>query len=91
MPLNCYFQAFEHGFNEICEVFETDAFHAGLDEVFYIGHEQCPRCYGKDKAELFAGEVTKIRNHLKETNRELWIVTKEILRVKINRQPVLKN
>ena len=59
--------------DEICDVFETDAYHAGLDEVFYIGHEQCPRCYGKDKAELFAGEVTKIRNHLKEKNRELWI------------------
>lgn len=59
--------------DEICDVFETDAFHAGLDEVFYIGHEQCPRCHGKDKAELFAGEVTLIRNHLKENNRELWI------------------
>lgn len=59
--------------DEICDVFETNAFHAGLDEVFYIGHEQCPRCFGKDKAELFAGEVTKIRNHLKENNRELWI------------------
>jgi len=59
--------------DEICDVFETDGFHAGMDEVFYIGHEQCPRCYGKDKAELFAGEVTKIRNHLNEKNRTLWI------------------
>ena len=59
--------------DEICEVFETDAFHAGLDEVFYIGHEQCSRCYGHDKAELFAGEVTKIRNHLNESGRELWM------------------
>ncbi|NOR75163.1 MAG: family 20 glycosylhydrolase, partial [Draconibacterium sp.] len=59
--------------DEICDVFETDAFHAGLDEVFYIGYDDCPRCQGKDKAELFAGEVTKIRNHLKENNRELWI------------------
>ncbi len=59
--------------DEICDAFETDAFHAGMDEVFYIGHEQCPRCYGKDKAELFAGEVAKIRNHLKDKNRELWI------------------
>ena len=59
--------------DEICEVFEADDFHAGLDEVFYIGHEQCPRCNGKDKAELFAGEVTKIRNHLNENNRKLWI------------------
>ncbi len=59
--------------DEICDVFETDAFHAGLDEVFYIGDDNCPRCQGKDKAELFAGEVTKIRNHLKENKRELWI------------------
>jgi hypothetical protein len=59
--------------DEICDVFESDAYHAGLDEVFYIGHEQCPRCHGKDKAELFAGEVTKIRNHLNENNRELWM------------------
>lgn len=59
--------------DEICEVFETDAFHAGLDEVFYIAHPDCKRCYGHDPAELFAGEVTKIRNHLKQNNRELWI------------------
>jgi len=59
--------------DEICEAFETDAFHAGLDEVFYIGHEQCPRCYGHDKAELFANEVTKIRNHLNKNGRELWM------------------
>ena len=59
--------------DEICDVFEADAYHAGLDEVFYIGHENCKRCYGHDKAELFAGEVTKIRNHLNETGRELWI------------------
>jgi len=59
--------------DEICEVFETDAFHAGLDEVFYIGHKDCPRCYGHDNAELFAGEITKISNHLKEKKRELWI------------------
>lgn len=59
--------------DEITEVFEADAFHAGMDEVFYIGHEQCPRCNGRDKAELFAGEVTKIRNHLAETGKELWI------------------
>lgn len=59
--------------DEITEVFETDAFHAGMDEVFYIGDSQCPRCSGRDKAELFAGELTKIRNHLAQTNKELWI------------------
>ena len=59
--------------DEIVEVFETDAFHAGMDEVFYLGDDKCPRCQGRDKAELFAGEVTKIRNHLASSNRKLWI------------------
>lgn len=59
--------------DEICEVFEADAFHAGMDEVFYIGDDKCPRCAGRDKAELFAGEVREIRNHLAQKNRSLWI------------------
>ncbi len=59
--------------DEICDVFETDAFHAGLDEVFFIGDDKCPRCAGKEKAVLFAGEVTKLHNHLAQTKRELWI------------------
>ena len=59
--------------DEICEVFEADAFHAGMDEVFYIGDEKCPRCAGRDKAELFAGEVNKIQTHLQQQGIELWI------------------
>ncbi len=59
--------------DEICDVFETDAFHAGMDEVFYIGHDSCTRCSGRDKAELFAGEVTTLRNHLALSGRQLWI------------------
>ena len=59
--------------DEICDVFESDAFHAGMDEVFYLGDEKCPRCSGVDKAELFAGEVRRIRDHLALKNRELWI------------------
>jgi hypothetical protein len=59
--------------DEICDAFETDAFHAGMDEVFYIGDDKCPRCSGKDKAELFAGELNLIRNHLALKNRKLWI------------------
>ncbi|MEL7588086.1 MAG: family 20 glycosylhydrolase [Prolixibacteraceae bacterium] len=59
--------------DEICDVFESTAFHAGMDEVFYIGDDKCPRCKGSDKAELFAGEVNRIRNHLQLKNRRLWI------------------
>jgi hypothetical protein len=59
--------------DEICDVFQSDAFHGGMDEVFYIAHDSCTRCSGSDPAELFAGEVNLIRNHLAEKSRELWI------------------
>lgn len=59
--------------DEIVIAFQADAFHAGMDEVFYIADDKCPRCSGRDKAELFAGELTKIRNHLAKTNKKLWI------------------
>lgn len=59
--------------DELCDVFETTAFHAGLDEVFYIGSDKCPRCSGKDKAILFANEVKTIRDHLALSNRKLWM------------------
>lgn len=59
--------------DEIVDVFEADAFHAGMDEVFYLGDDQCPRCSGRDKAELFAGEVNRIRDHLAQKARQLWI------------------
>jgi hypothetical protein len=59
--------------DELCDDFEADAFHAGMDEVFYIGESNCPRCAGKDKAQLFAGEVWAIRDHLREKGRSLWI------------------
>ena len=59
--------------DEISDAFESTAFHAGMDEVFYLGESRCPRCSGHDKAELFANEVRKIRDHLAQRNRRLWI------------------
>jgi hypothetical protein len=59
--------------DEVCDAFEADAFHAGMDEVFYIGEDQCPRCQGRNKAELFAGEVRVIRDHLQPAKRQLWL------------------
>jgi len=59
--------------DELLEAFEADAFHAGMDEVFYIADDRCPRCAGRDPAELFSGEVTAIRNHLASRGAELWI------------------
>ena len=50
--------------DELCDVFKADAFHSGMDEIFYLGDDKCPRCKGVDKAKLFADEVTLVRNHL---------------------------
>ena len=59
--------------DEVCDAFEADAFHAGVDEVFYIGEDQCPRCKGRKKAELFADEIRTIRDHLQPAKRQLWL------------------
>ncbi|MBD0256744.1 MAG: family 20 glycosylhydrolase [Cytophagales bacterium] len=59
--------------DEITAAFEADAFHAGLDEVFYLGDPKCPRCGGLDPARLFAGEVRRIHDHLARQNKELWM------------------
>ncbi|MFC1636267.1 family 20 glycosylhydrolase [Planctomycetota bacterium] len=50
--------------DELIEVFEADALHVGLDEVFLLGEEACSRCKGRDKAELFAKAVNDYHNHL---------------------------
>lgn len=59
--------------DEIVEIFEADAFHAGMDEVFYIADDKCPRCQGMDPATLFANEVNKISRHLQAKDKRLWI------------------
>lgn len=50
--------------DELIDAFQADAFHVGMDEVFLIGSEHCPRCKGKDPAELFAKAVNDYHAHL---------------------------
>ncbi len=50
--------------DELIDVFDADALHVGMDEVFLIGEDVCPRCKGKDKAELFAKAVNDYHQHL---------------------------
>ncbi|MGA2863002.1 MAG: family 20 glycosylhydrolase [Verrucomicrobiota bacterium] len=50
--------------DELCEAFEADAFHVGMDEVFLIASEHCPRCRGGDPAKLFARAVNDLRTHI---------------------------
>jgi len=50
--------------DELIDAFEADAFHVGLDEVFLIASDQCPRCKGKDPAKLLAKAVNDYHTHL---------------------------
>lgn len=59
--------------DELAEVFQAGAFHVGMDEVFILGDQDCPRCKNKSKAELFAGEVTALREHLAQSQRTMWM------------------
>jgi hypothetical protein len=52
--------------DELLDAFQADALHVGMDEVFLIGSDQCPRCRGKNPAELFAKAVNDIHKHLVE-------------------------
>ena len=59
--------------DELMDVFEAHWFHAGMDEVFHLGSDRCPRCAGIPKDKLYADEVNRIANHLAEDNRRLMI------------------
>jgi hypothetical protein len=59
--------------DELVEACEADAFHVGMDEVFLLGEDDCPRCRGKNKAELFAGEVNTLRDHLTKSGKTMWM------------------
>jgi hypothetical protein len=55
--------------DELIEAFEADSLHAGMDEVFLIGEDACPRCKGKEKAELFAKAVNDYHKHIVEKRK----------------------
>jgi hypothetical protein len=64
-PLNPDVNAVVFGLmDELLDAFQADALHVGMDEVFLIGSDQCPRCKGKDPAELFAKAVNDYHEHL---------------------------
>lgn len=49
--------------DEITDVFKTKYIHVGLDEIFLIGEDSCPRCCGIDKGELLATAINKLYYH----------------------------
>lgn len=50
--------------DELIEVLQADAFHVGMDEVFLIAEDSCPRCRGRSKAEIFAKAVNDYHKHI---------------------------
>jgi len=59
--------------DELIDVCGADALHVGLDEVWILGYDKCPRCGGRDRAELFAGYVRELHDHLKDRHCEMWM------------------
>lgn len=58
--------------DELIDGFDADAVHVGMDEVFLIGSEYCPRCRGGDPAKLFAKAVNDLHGHIvTQRNREM--------------------
>lgn len=50
--------------DEIAGGFEARYLHVGMDEVYLIGEDECPRCRGANPAKLFADEVNALRDHI---------------------------
>lgn len=50
--------------DELADAFDADAFHVGMDEVFLIASEHCPRCRGGDPAKMFAKAVNDLHAHI---------------------------
>ncbi len=50
--------------DELIDAFGGDSFHVGMDEVFLVANPSCPRCKGKDPAELFAKAVNDLHGHI---------------------------
>ncbi len=50
--------------DELTDAFESDAIHVGMDEVFIVSSEFCPRCKGTDPAGSYAKAVNDIHEHV---------------------------
>jgi hypothetical protein len=59
--------------DELADLCEADAFHIGMDEVFLLGEADCPRCNGRNKAELIAAEIIAVHDHLAKSGRATWM------------------
>lgn len=52
--------------DEMVAAFSAKYFHIGMDEVYEIASDQCERCRGGNRAELFSMAVNDMHKHLTE-------------------------
>jgi len=57
--------------DELLDAFQSDAFHVGMDEVFIIASDACPRCKGGNPAEILAKTLNEFHDHLKAKGRTM--------------------
>lgn len=59
--------------DELARACEAKSFHVGMDEVFILADSDCPRCGGKNPADLFAEEIKTLHAHLKKLGCRMWL------------------
>ena len=60
--------------DELIDAFGSDSFHVGMDEVFLVASPSCPRCKGKDPAELFAKAVNDLHHHIVDERKQTMLM-----------------
>ena len=69
--------------DDLARGFEADAIHVGMDEVYLIGADECPRCRGADPVKLFAQQINDLHEHIvKERKLEMLLWADRIIGVK---------
>jgi len=68
--------------DDMANAFEADAFHVGMDEVYLIGSDECPRCHGRNPATLFADQVRALHEHLAQRHLSMLMWADRVIGVK---------
>lgn len=65
--------------DEILEAFQAKDFHCGMDEIFDIASDNCPRCHDVDRSEILADEINLINRHLNSRGVRMWMWADRLL------------
>lgn len=65
--------------DELLEVFEAKDFHCGMDEVFDLASDNCPRCKGMSKAKVLSEEINRVNRHLNSKGVRMYLWADRLL------------